>query len=783
MSQSDLLPAADKAVIDRPLIAFAFLAQATQVEGDMMSGLTPIFKPIAKQRVGKKFDANEFAAAVASLYGIKIHPWAVDDLASRLERSGLLVAVQVTKDVHEYVYANVDATFDDVTEDDIRRVVAKFIEFAQPLLIRLNAKIDEKALEDGFFDELTAVDFHSILLQPERKDLSASTLGMPRKPEEHQHNKDLTARSHLDVLCAAFIVEIFHSDRALYDLVARIATGALLTQVVLNIQDPGKTASLLTLRVLLDAPLVMSLLDLTSEESFKYASELRKALKEHDATIEVFRHSLDEIRDNLRAVISGVSQGVGFGATARRLQSPTFRAYVGGVLKDLEAAVARSGIRIVEAPVVDTYYRFFTESDEDYFYGMLGSFWNPTAQKRDAASIAGIMRLRQGHKARMSAFHQAKYVFVTQNPRVSECSARMLISLKLGSSNDVPAAITDRFLAGLIWILYGGKAAELTRYRLLASCTAALEVRNDVMTKMHGFLTKIDETKAKQFRAMMTDERAGQHLMQLTLGDSLLIPSTADAEAILQKLESRFEAKHKAVSDKAIEEVTTTAAELVRQAEIAREREAQLARDATINEIQVRSELESALQATERERQEWAERELSRANSDEQARKALEDRLKAEQHARIAEKMPLMEKCVRSALSVERNRTLLLAVFVGLVLFLAALLGTEWFTKLDSRLSLIGAIIAGFIGSISFWNRPQLLFGRWVRRARDRELEKQLQEYALTRYREVFDINWETGSVGLPAATDARMATLSVVSQNRGSPLEKPEISDGARNT
>jgi hypothetical protein len=71
-------------------------------------------------------------------------------------------------------------------------------------------------------------------------------------------------------------------------LVARIATGALLTQVVLNLQDPGKTVSLSTLRVVLDGPLVMSILDLSSEESHAYATDLMTALREHEASLEVF---------------------------------------------------------------------------------------------------------------------------------------------------------------------------------------------------------------------------------------------------------------------------------------------------------------------------------------------------------------------------------------------------------------------------------------------------------------------------------------------------------------
>lgn len=747
MNQSDLLPVTGGAVIDRPLIAFAFLAQATQVQGDLMSGLTPIFKPIVKQRVGKKFDANEFADAVGTIYGIKIHPWAVDDLAKRLERAGLLVRAQVGTEAHEYVYGNVDAVFDEVTEVDIRQVVQRFVAFARPLLERLDAQVDEKTLEEGFFDELTSIDFHSILLKPERKDTKPSTLGMPKGPDEQRHQEELTARARLDVLCAAFIVEAFHTDRALYELVARIATGALLAQVVLNVQDPGKTASLSALHVLLDAPFVMSVLDLSSEESCTYARDLTDALKAHEASVEVFKHSLEEVKDNLKAVINGVSVGLGFGATARRLHAPAFRSYVSGVLQDIESAIGRAGIRVIDAPTRDALFRHFTAEDEQYFYGMLGAFWNPLAQQRDAASIAAVMRLRGGRKTRVSLFNQAHYVFVTENPRVAECSARMVVSRKLSSPDDVPPAITDRFLAGLIWVLYGGKAVELTRSRLIASCTAALEVRNDVMAKMNRFLKGVDETKATQFRAMMTDERAGQHLMQLTLGDSILITSTQDAEQILDQLESRLEAKHRAVAEKKITEAQAEAAERIQQAQREQEQQSQIALAASLKETRIRSELDAERLQTEFDRGRWEQRAKEQAQANKRSAEELHQKYLTERNARIEEKRPLIQRCVARARTTARRWTCLIAASVGLLIFISAYLGTEFMTSVDRRFSVVGAVLAALIGIVSFWNNPQVLFGILVRKVRDRRFAHLVDEYQLGSYLSGFTINWEEGVI------------------------------------
>src|SRR6185369_5035390 len=76
----------------------------------------------------------------------------------------------------------------------------------------------------------------------------------------------------------------------------------------------------------------------------------------------------------------------------------------------------------------------------------------------------------------------------------------------------------------------------------------------DVVTKMYRFLSDLDEAKAKRFRALMTVERAGQYLMQLTLGDSLLIHSTDDAQTLLEGMEASIEEKYKRELDQRMRE-------------------------------------------------------------------------------------------------------------------------------------------------------------------------------------------------------------------------------------
>ena len=120
----------------------------------------------------------------------------------------------------------------------------------------------------------------------------------------------------------------------------------------------------------------------------------------------------------------------------------------------------------------------------------------------------------------MSGIGASDYLFITENTSVVKRAIKFLRERGLFFDGEVPPAITDRYLAGLLWVMYGGKAEDLTPKLLLANCAAALEPKNHLVAKMHRFLDEVSPAQAEYFTALMTKERAGQHLMELTLGDS-----------------------------------------------------------------------------------------------------------------------------------------------------------------------------------------------------------------------------------------------------------------------
>lgn len=725
-TQTTLLEASLETRSDRPLIAYALLAQTTQVQGDLLSGLSPIFKPIVKQWEGRKFEARKLADEVRRLYGIDIHPWAIDDLAVRLERTGLLKKNRVSDTAEEYVYAAVTEEFNSVSEFDIRSVVESFCQFARPLLGQNGLSIEDKALSEVFLDQLVSMDFHAILLKPNkassRNNGGPNTLSLGGAEERKRTEAQISAKAKLDVLCAAFIIDTYETNKELYELISKIAAGALIAEVVLNVQDPGGKPSLGLMTIVLDAPFVMSLLDLSSEESHFYAKQIYDHLKANKASVIVFRHSVDEIRSNLQGVINHVASGEGYGPTARRLSQSLFKQYAISVLRDVESAVKSIATRIDDGPSDTAKYNFFTKDAEDAFFGWLGTYGNPAAQRRDAASIAGVMRLRGGRVVRMSMFHTASYIFVTENPRLAECAARFATSRKLQSDDDVPPAITDRYLAGMLWVLYGGKADDLTRYRLLANCTAALEPRSDVVKKVHKFLSELDEVKANRFRALMTDERAGQHLMQFTLGDSVLVKSTDDAEKIYNRMEEKLRSRiEKNYSE-----------EIVRQA-------ISHAEENELNRL-VKADLEKALAEKENEKLRIrTELELVREQN-----QSIVGQIDAMNQARKEEKRLTVQRCARTADGAVFKRKKLITIAAAIALFVASFAGAELGTTYGHMIVALVSAVSALVAWAGFWFVPELLFKEKLEQRKNEIFERELGRYGLFLEKDDYVVDWSS---------------------------------------
>jgi len=689
----------------RTLTAYAFLAQATRGETDLLRGLAPLFRPIAKANAGKHFDPRFFASAVADLYGFRIHPWALEDFAPRLAEAGILNSVATSPFTHDYIYASIAEDFVQLSENDVASVIDRFIGYARPLLEARAVEATDAELEGALLTALTNLEFIGVLLRPEKHEgpTGRRVLTMSREPEAAGRETVDDERARLDVLCAGFILHVYRTDRGTYDLLTLIVSGALITEVVLEFQAPSVPCTLEHMTVVLDAPFQMSLLNLVTEEAHDFAADVVAELTRHGAKVATFRHCVDEIRDNLRAVISATRDGIGHGPTARRLHKTSFAAYAGAIQHDPETRLSTEGIEIVELLATERWYQNFTHQDEEVLANAIGHYENPVARDRDAASIAAILRFRKGERVRMARFHTTRIVFVTENPRLVRATRRLLAENQLHREGEVPPAITDKYLAGLLWALFGGKAKELAPKLLLANCAAALEPRSDLLAKMHRFIAELSPEQIEYFTALMTTERAAQHLMELTLGDSEFL-TRENAIGVLERLTATLIEKQKAEANDEL-----------------RAREA--AHDAQLSELERgRQGLETRLRDEEARR---LEAETALRASLEQTRIRLQ-RIAGKVHRR------------------EQRTHYLIAGIIALVVVAAGMVTSA---QLAPQWTVFGWLATALCAFVGFWKVPDLLLKSYLANRGKRDFLKRCAEECLVAVDYNFIVDLSEGTV------------------------------------
>lgn len=734
-------------VIDRQLITYAFLAQTNPVKGDLLSGLAPIVKPIARELAGLPFDAKEFSQRVEELYQICIHPWVADDLAPRLEKAGLLVKTQVTARVTSYSYAEIPQEFDAVRVDDIHRVLQRFVDYARPLLPLHNRALDDAKIAEIFLRQLTSLDFHAALLRsrrtPARAEAEAPTDSAVDSESEAPTLTDVT------ILCAGFILSMYQGEPDLYELILRIATGAMVAEAVLNIQSPGGTTSLNGLRIVLDGPLVMALLDLEEKNSTIYARTLCEQMRQHGAVLQVFRHSVEEIQEAVEGTLRAFEGGNGRGALARRLGGRSYRQYVESVLLSLEDTIGRQKVNIVTAPTSKSNFSYFSSENESEMAEHLGHYENHLARARDAASVAAVMRLRRGRQVSMGRVHQAQYVFVTSNIRVADRANRYTVLCNMCRSREVPPVFTDRQLASLLFVMFGGQGKELTQFQLLANCARALEPNNNVMRSMHQFLSSLDPVRAEHFRAVMTEDRASQHLVQITLEEGC-ISSTQDATAILEQLEHQLGEEGRRKNDKLVAELTaqhkvqTDTLEQKHQEELAALRGKQ-------------DELALQLVKFERDRaQDQLDRDIAIQSSE-----AFKNKVQSLSEALCLETKRKLERCAQYGYQRGELRHRELSLGIVLILTVATGLASGLITDDHKFFFIFSCVLANGIGGVTFWRNPEKIFGGHCARVRRAAFQQHAEALGVNPDDPDFVVNLENGTVALASLQSTVVPTAT----------------------
>ncbi len=530
--------------VSRPVIAFALLRQCSELmRTDLLSGVSVLIRPLVADLAGQLFDSRVLAERLAGAYGVSIPSAALEGMTHRLVVANVLRVEQLPSGLTRALYTESHETspIEPEAERDVQEVLDEFLEHAHLRLTVADKNISDDTLTKGFLHHLATLDFTAIKAKPQVIAEPTKTIVGPAAREQIALSAELADQAALDSLVASYIAWLQEHQPTRLHLLAKVADGALAAELVFDLQAPTAVSRLTSTIVVVDTPLILSFLDLSSSQDTLDTKNLFDQIRETGAKIAAYQHSIDEAEGVLRAIQNARNIGDAYGPSVYRLSSSMFRAYFDSMI----GSVARAWTQVHHLEIIPEaathFHKNFTQIDEDELLDAirLSAVDRVLTRERDAKSVAETMRRLGGAHVPISSVASCSFIFATPNSALQRRAAAFLARKKYVLDGEFTPVVTSRYLSGLCWLMCGGKSDQSpTMARLLANCAAALRLKPEIADRTKRFLAAIDPDKAKHFEALMTNERASQYLVEVTLGDVNVVTAN-NAEEIFEEVQRR----------------------------------------------------------------------------------------------------------------------------------------------------------------------------------------------------------------------------------------------------
>lgn len=530
--------------VSRPVIAFALLRQCSELmRTDLLSGISVLIRSLVTDLANELFDSRVLADRLASAYGLSIPAAALEGMTHRLVAANVLRIEQLQSGLTRAVYIGTaeESLIEPDAERDFQEVLDDFLLHAQQRLVAAGKELTDDILTKGFLRHLATLDFSAIRAKPQVVSDATKKIVGPAAREQLALSAELAEQAAMDSLVASYIASLQEHQPARLQLLAKVADGALAAELVFDLQAPTAVSRLTNTTIVVDTPLILSYLDLSSSQETLDVKSLFGQIKETGAKIAAYQHSIEEAEGVLRAIQNARNVGDAYGPSVHRLSNSMFRAY----FESMIGSVARVWTQVHHLEVIPEaaaqFHKNFTQIEEEGLMAAirLSAVDRVQTRERDAKSVAETMRRLAGAHVPISSVASCRFIFTTSNAALQRRAAAYLNREKFVLDGEFTPIVTSRYLSGLCWLMCGGKSDQSpTMARLLANCAAALRLKPEIAERTKRFLAAIDPEKAKHFEALMTNERASQYLIEVTLGDMNVVTAN-NVEDIFEEVQRR----------------------------------------------------------------------------------------------------------------------------------------------------------------------------------------------------------------------------------------------------
>ena len=512
----------------RDLRIYVLGAQVAKDGHDPIAALIPFFEPAMKKFEGQLFSSERFIQELKKI-GIlfNLTTDVIDGLVPLFVRHGWLKKEKVGKNRSAFYVSKkignevADLGFKaDSIMDKLGNHFKEFVDRLNPLLYRNQT---QKDLEELLLNWLVSVDGTN------KEEIATRVTDALKNKETDDEVLDaqniLTIKPEEVYLCARFVKELSKTDDELFSELSDITSVALLTDVLLDFHYPKKPKNV-DLKLVLDAPYLLSVVGVSGEGKKDNAQFLIDMAKKLDCKLSTFDHCIQEAQDNLKAVLA-LPMSDRFGPTGDALRVGEIdEHFVKSIRANLEAVCRQKGISIIPQTLdqFPSQHKFFSKENYENFFSKIR--WHHDAvypRERDATSMTLVMRRRQGHQT--NDLLMAKYVMLSDNPIFAEVAQQYCQQKGILKATRIAPVMHQSQIATILWLCSGGKGnREISRKQLLSTCATALKTSKEMFEKAREEFKEWDSPeKREQLGPLLANPRSVLVLMDKTLGNPQII--------------------------------------------------------------------------------------------------------------------------------------------------------------------------------------------------------------------------------------------------------------------
>jgi hypothetical protein len=508
-------------VTRRALRVYMALSELKPQSGDVLDALIPFFEPILALMHGKVFDPELLAKGARKLYHWRINRDIAEAFIPRLLKKGYLARKANGVYVVNCQQANDGANLDDISSI-LERIIDEFEQFPVRVTDLLNYHRSRSELTeilirfllslDAYGEATFAAEVNRVVSEEDRKVLDQLEEGGKPLPNDDRY------------MCARFLKFMCTKKPEFVPHFARLASIALLTEVVEDFVKPTQPASNVSLTIVLDGPVALDYLGCSGKQLQEDVRSIVDSLRGIGCSVVVYPMTCVEMQNNLATMLNNPRHKRHGYTHEAMVSGEVMESYVQTVAKDPERALdsVKIPVKAIDLDQFPNQQKWFDRERHEDFLGSVTWGNDIAAKEHDTAALALTMRLREGKHS--SDVFKCRYVFVTRNATFERVSRKYCLESHLITSIQTGPVIHLRELATLAWLRTGlGAAQDIPKAHMLATCDRVLRARSEVQEAVAAKLKEVTPEKLEQFELLIQDHRSIRRLADETLNDERVV--------------------------------------------------------------------------------------------------------------------------------------------------------------------------------------------------------------------------------------------------------------------